>query len=99
MTRCELILQACPGRRDELIAALERLELAAVSEQSDLIAAEISVPLDDPETVIVGTTWPSPAHCERWLDGPAWARISSTVEPLIATVPEWHLYRLVDAVA
>ena len=99
MTRCELTLRARPGKRDELVALLDRLELAAAFEQPDVITVAISVPLDDPDVVVVTTMWPSPAHWERWLAGPAWKRMSLALAPSVAARPEWHVYRLIDAVA
>jgi hypothetical protein len=44
-------------------------------------------------------SWPSSRHYERWLAGSGWGRIRSAIEPLLAAEAEWHVYRLVDAVA
>jgi quinol monooxygenase YgiN len=99
MTRCELILRAKYGKRDELVALLERLELTASFEQLDLLGIDILVPLDDPEVVLVTATWPSPAHADRWFAGPGWTRMSLALAPFLAAEPHWHVYRLVDAVA
>jgi quinol monooxygenase YgiN len=82
-----------------LLDALDRVGLAVASCDSDLIGVEVSVPLDDPDSVLVVTTWPSSRHYERWLAGAGWARIRIAIEPLLAADPEWHVYRLVDAVA
>jgi quinol monooxygenase YgiN len=99
MTRSQLTARAQPGRREELLGALDRFGLAAASGDPDLIGVEVSVPLDDPDSVLVVMTWPSSRHHERWLAGSGWTRIRTAIEPLLAADPEWHVYRLVDAVA
>ena len=85
--------------REELLAALDGAGLAAASCDSDLIGVEVSVPLDDCDSALLVTTWPSALHYERWLAGSGWAGVRAAIEPLLADDPEWHVYRLVDAVA
>jgi quinol monooxygenase YgiN len=98
MTRVHLNLVARPGRRDDLLAALDRLELAAAADDAFLIDVELHVPLDDPDRVLVVSAWPSPEHYARWQQTPAWQRIDDAIAPLLAQDPETHVYRLVDSI-
>jgi quinol monooxygenase YgiN len=98
MTRTHLTLRAKPGRRDELLATLDRLELAVATGDRDLLEVEVHVPVDDPDGVLVVSTWPSPEHYERWRSGPGWERILQALDGLVAQPPETSVYRLVDAI-
>jgi quinol monooxygenase YgiN len=98
MTHAHLTLLAKPDRRDELLAALDRLGLAAAADDADLIEVELHVPLDDQDRVLVVSSWPSSEHYARWRRGPGWKRIYSAIEPLLAQEPEAHLYRLIDSI-
>ena len=98
MTRVHLHLVARPEQRDELIAALDRLELAAAADDAFLIDVALHVPLDDPDRVLVVSTWPSPEHYRRWEVDVGWKQIQDEIDPLLAEQPEVHVYRLVDAI-
>jgi quinol monooxygenase YgiN len=98
MTRVHLNLTARPHRRDDLLAALDRLELAAAADDAYLLDVEIHVPLDDPDGVLVVTRWPSAEHYARWRHNSGWKRIHDAVEPLLAQEPEDHVFRLVDSI-
>ena len=91
-------LVARPGRRDELLVALDRLELAAAADDAFLIEVELHVPLDNPDRVLIVSTWPSPEHYTRWRQGAAWERIYDAIESLLAEEPDVHVYRLVDSI-
>ena len=99
MTRVHLNLIARPGKRDELLGALDRLELAAAVDDAFLIDVELQLPLDDPDSVLVISSWPSPEHYARWESGIGWKTISNAIGPLLAREPEAHVYRLVDSIA
>ena len=98
MTRVHLHLVARSGQRDKLVAALDRLELAAAADDAFLIDVELHVPLDDPDRVLVVTAWPSPEHYRRWEQDIGWKQIQDEIEPLLAEEPEVHVYRLVDSI-
>jgi quinol monooxygenase YgiN len=98
MVREQLSLFARPGCRDELVATLDRVEVAATADDVDRGTVELHVPVDDPDRVLVVSMWPSAEHYERWLLGRAWETIYEAIEPLLAEEPETHVYRLVDSI-
>ena len=97
MVRAHLNLRAVPGRRDELLRALDTVELGVAARSSDLIEVEVFVPIDNPDRVLVVSSWPSAEHFERWRTGPESGRLEAALEGLLAGKPETHVYRLVDA--
>ena len=98
MTRVHLHVLARSGQRDRLVAALDRLELAAAADDAFLIDVELHVALDDPDRVLVVTRWPSPEHYRRWEQDIGWQQILDEIEPLLAAEPEAHVYRVVDSI-
>ena len=96
LTRSILRLRAKRGRRDELVELFERLGIfAAAREQGGFIAAELQVPLDDAEEVVVTATWTSPKAYDGWLASPARAEIGAHLEPLLDGEPESRTYLIV----
>jgi quinol monooxygenase YgiN len=98
MTRVHLTLQARPQRRDELLAALDRLELAAAADDAYLIEVEVEASLDDPDRALVVCAWPTPEHYERWQRDHGWEPLFESIEPLLAAEPDVHAYRMVDLI-
>jgi quinol monooxygenase YgiN len=98
MIEVHLNLQASPGRRDELLAMLDRLELAAAADDAYLLDVEVDVSVDDPEKVLVVSAWPSLEHYERWQHDRGWAFVVEPLTPLLAAEPEVHAYRLADSI-
>jgi quinol monooxygenase YgiN len=100
MTRSLLFLRTKPGRRDELVQLLERLGvLGAASEQPGFLGAEMQVPLDSDDHVLVTASWASPEHYQGWLENPAREAMRPELEPLLAEEPEPRLYRVVESVS
>jgi quinol monooxygenase YgiN len=98
MIHVHLSLPALPGRRDQLLEALERLELAAAADDAHLLEVEVNASLDDPDRVLVVSGWPSAEHYERWQRDHGWEPILETLESLLAAAPEVHVYRLADSI-
>jgi quinol monooxygenase YgiN len=99
MTRSHLYLRARAGSREDLLAVLDRLEiLAAVGDQPGFLGAELHVPFDDDEHVLIWTAWASREHYERWLAGPSCADLLREVGPLVAEDPVFRLYHVVETV-
>ena len=99
MTRSYIYLHAKAGRRDEVTNALDRLELlTAAREQPGFLTAEIQVPFDDQDHVLVWSSWASREHYERWLASPPSVNMFREITGLLAEEPELHVYRVVDAV-
>ena len=100
MTRSHLHLEARPGRRDELLRELDRLELLLVmSEQPGLLRVEALVAEDDLNQVLVDASWSSPEHYERWLSSDRREKMLASLGRLHAGEPEERTYRLVDTLA
>lgn len=98
MTRSHVYMHALPGRRDELVRALDRLELlTATRHQPGFLAAEIQAPIGDESLLLVWSSWASPKHHERWLASAAFEQMLRETEELRAAEPAVRLYRVVDA--
>src|SRR5262245_25063006 len=98
MIHVHLSLRALPGRRNELLAALDAIDLAAAADDSYLLELEVEASRDDPDGVVVVSGWASERHYQRWKHDPGWCSILQPVEPLLAAEPEVHVYRLTDAI-
>lgn len=99
MTRSYLHLRSRPERREELIRALDRLEvLTAARRQPGFLAGEIQLAPADADRLLLWSSWASPEHHERWLASPAYARMLAETEDLRDGEPDVRVYRVVDAV-
>ncbi len=99
MTRSYLYLRAKAGRRQDLLDALGRLEiLTAIRDQPGFLGAELQVPFDDEDDVLLSTAWASREHYERWLTGSARDDILGGLSGLVAEEPAIRLYHVADAV-
>ena len=96
LTRSILRLRVKRGRRDELVELFDRLGVfAAASEQDGFVSAELQVPLDDAEEVVVTATWTSPEAYDGWLANPVRAEFGAHLEPLLDAEPEPRAYVIV----
>ena len=99
MTRSYLYLRARAGRRQDLLDVLGRLEmLTAIRDQPGFLGAELQVPFDDEDDVLLSTAWASREHYERWLTTRARDDILGGVAGLVAEEPSIRLYHVADAV-
>lgn len=100
MTRSQLFLTAKPGKRDELLEELDRLEVfVAVREQPGFLSGAVFVPDDDTDRVVVEGSWSSPEHFERWRESPTRNEMLRGLRHLLAEEPEAKVYHLVDAIS
>jgi quinol monooxygenase YgiN len=99
MTRSHLYLHAKAGRRDELLNALDRLEvLAAARREPGFLAVELQLPFDDEDGLLVWSAWASREHYERWLAGPACEDLLGQIGDLLTDEPVFRTYHVVDAI-
>jgi quinol monooxygenase YgiN len=99
MTRSYISIRAQPGRREELLQVLDRLEtLMAARDQPGFLATEIQVPIDDDEHLLVWSSWASSEHHDRWLGGAEYERVLREIGDLVVEPPVVRVYRVVDAV-
>ncbi|HVP75904.1 MAG TPA: antibiotic biosynthesis monooxygenase [Gaiellaceae bacterium] len=99
MIRSHVYLHTKARRRDEVVNALNRLEvITAAREQPGFLAAEVQVPYDDPNQLLVWSSWASREHYERWLASPACEAMFREIAKLVAEEPELRVYHVVDAV-
>jgi len=100
VTRSQLHLRAKSGKRDALVAELDRLEVfVAIRGQAGFLGAAVLVTEDDPVGVLVEGSWASAEHFERWRESSARDEVLRGLEPLLAAEPELRVYHVVDAVA
>lgn len=99
MTRSYVYLHAKAGRRDEVLNALDRLEvLTAAREQPGFFAAEVQVAVDDRDHLLVWSSWASREHYERWVASSACEDMFREIAGLVADEPELRVYHVVDTV-
>jgi quinol monooxygenase YgiN len=99
MTRGHLYLRAKPGRRDELLRALDELAvLAATQRQPGFLGAEIQFPFEDDERLLLWSSWASREHYERWVGGPTGQEMLRAIRRLLAEEPVWRVYQVVDTI-
>jgi quinol monooxygenase YgiN len=81
------------------LRALDELAfLAAKRRQPGFLGAEIQLPFDDDERLLVWSSWASREHYERWLGGPAGQKLLRAIRTLLAEEPVWRVYQVVDAI-
>ena len=99
MTRSYLYLRAQAGKRQDLLDVLGRLKiLTAIRDQPGFLGAEVQVPFDDEDDVLLSTAWASREHYELWLTARAREDILAGVAGLVAEEPAIRLYHVADAV-
>jgi quinol monooxygenase YgiN len=99
MVRSILVLRARPGRRDDVTALFERLEiLREASAIPGFLGAELGASADDADELLVTATWESDAAYDAWLESPVRERMRAPLEELLAEPPEPRVYERVQAV-
>lgn len=88
-----LTLRAAPGRRDALIAYYRS---AGVLEASGALAAEVLVPTDDEDTVVVTALWADADACTAWQNSPQRREFAHNMAPFVdsaeaASTREYHV--------
>ena len=97
MTRSVLFFSILPGRRDEFVAGLRRLEvLRRASRQPGFRRSQLHVPVDGSDEVLVTADWDSPEAYQGWLDNPVRAEIQAELGPLLATDPVPRVFEVVE---
>jgi heme-degrading monooxygenase HmoA len=100
LTRSLLYVRTKPGRREELVAAFERLGILAVaSDQPGFLGAELAVAVDDDDAVLITGFWASPEHYEAWLANPIRGELLDQVAQLLVSEPETRLYHVVESIS
>lgn len=98
--RSVLRLRAIPGKRDELLAVFDAASLRALlEEQRGLLAAELSVSLDDPDEMMLVGEWASREQLERWADGPVPGGLLEAAAELSVEEPEQRAFHVVESVS
>jgi heme-degrading monooxygenase HmoA len=98
--RSVLYIRTKPGRRDELVAAFERLRiLEQASRQDGFISSEVHVPVDGGDLVMVTATWTTAEAYQGWLDNPVREEMRADVEDIADGDPESRVYEIVETFA
>ena len=96
-TRSVLTIRAKPGRRDDLVALFERLQiLEKASRQDGFVSSEVHVPVDGADEVLVTATWTSPEAYRGWLESPVREEMRPELELLVEDEPESRVYEIVE---
>ncbi|MFJ6892987.1 antibiotic biosynthesis monooxygenase [Streptomyces hokutonensis] len=90
-----LSLRTSPGRRDELIAFYRSADVLAVS---GALAAQILVPPDEPDTIVVTALWADAAACAAWQNSPLRRELAQGMAPFFdsadaVSTREFHVAR------
>jgi heme-degrading monooxygenase HmoA len=97
VTRSLLLFSILPGRRDEFVAGFRRLEvLSRASSQPGFRRAELNVPVDGSDEVLVTADWDSLEAYQGWLDTPVRAEIQAELGPLLAADPVPRVFEVVE---
>jgi quinol monooxygenase YgiN len=97
MVRSVLVLRALPGRRDDVTALFERLEiLRQASAVPGFLGAELDAAADDPDELLVTAMWESGAAYDAWLESPVREQMRSPLEQLLAEAPQPRVYERVQ---
>lgn len=100
MIRSLLVLQARPGRRQELLRTLEVLGVRAlVAAQHGFLDVEVATAADDEDKVAIVSSWSSRDLYERWLAGPVPGQLLAEIRELLAGEPTSHVYHVVESVS
>lgn len=83
MIRTILQLHAAPGQRDRLIAHYERNAVLDASRDYEWLSGEVAFDLNDDQTLVVTSTWPSADNYQRWLDSTTRHRVVTSMRPLL----------------
>jgi heme-degrading monooxygenase HmoA len=99
MTRSVLFFAILPGRSDEFVAGMKRLEvLKRASAQPGFRRSQMHVPVDGSDEVLVTADWDSPQAYQGWLDNPVRGEIQAELGPLLAADPVPRVYEIVEDV-
>ncbi len=93
-----LYLQASPGRRDDLVATFERLEVTTRALTLDgCLSVEAQVPADPDGPMLVTASWAGRDAYQEWLDHPLRAGTDDEINALLARQPWGEVYDIVIA--
>ena len=99
MTRSVLFFSILPGRRDDFVAGMRRLEvLERAGRQPGFLGSQMHVPVDGGGDALVTADWESPEAYQGWLDNPVRAEIQQELGPLLAADPEPRVFEVVHDV-
>lgn len=100
MIRSLLVLEARPGRRDELLRMLELLEVRAlIKGQHGLLDVDLATAADDENEVLILGSWSSRELYERWLAGQDPDQLLRQVRGLLTQDPVSRVYHVVESVS
>ena len=99
MTRSVLVFSILPGRRDDFVAALGRLQvLRRASRQQGFRGAQLHVSVDGSDEALVTADWDSPEAYQGWLENPLRAEMQAELGPLLAAEPVPGVYEVLEDV-
>ena len=93
MARSLLYMQPVEGRRDELIALFERLDVPERALQQDgCLSVELQVAPEESQPVLVTALWSHREAYDGWLANPWRESVGAELEALLTEPPEGTVY-------
>ncbi len=93
LARSLLFMQPREGRREELVAAFERLAIAETAmQQEGCLSVELQVPPDEAAPVLVTALWADRSAYDGWLNSPRREATSDEIFALLTDEPEGVVY-------
>jgi heme-degrading monooxygenase HmoA len=90
------MMEAVPGRRDEVIALFERLAVFDhASSVSGFVSGELLASQESPDALMVTATWATNESYDEWLASPKREEMRPELECLLTRPPESLLFRVV----
>jgi quinol monooxygenase YgiN len=95
MVRSVLTMRARAGRRDEVVALFERLQiLREASAIRGYLDAELHLAADEADGLLVTARWQDGRAYDAWLASPVRERLRAPLEELLAEPPSPRVYEL-----
>ena len=99
LARSLLFMQPRPGRRDELVATFERLDIAQTAlQQEGCMSVELQVGPDEEAPVLVTALWEDRGAYQGWLENPRREDTREELFALLTDEPEGMVYDIRIAV-
>lgn len=95
--RSTLTAKSIPGQREQLISAFFRRRVLEECKATiaGFVSAEVLISLADADEVQISVLWRDQSAWQAWQDSPVRLQQTHALAPLLACVPQGHLYALV----
>lgn len=98
MVRNLVHLRALAGRRDEILALIDRDGLRALLDEHGLLRLDVAESVDQPDDLLLIGEWASREHLERWAAGPFPGQLLDRIAELVVDEPVQSVYHVVETI-